>query len=744
MLKRKKSISLAITLIFLFTVIMPGAVFAADNDNTKYSSTYNYVTADTEQAVGTATVSYKSGMSVAGATYIQVKLTLPSGVEFTNKPTEDNVNNSDRTKNFANVSGLTAYLPGSSGKTYFVKSDSSSITLKGEIGSNTTSSFETKFTFSYKDSSSGNTVNVMPVDIDSDFTGNLDVTIEVWALDNNSVVWSESDTVTIAKVAGSGDVLVSAKSPKNINKGTNKTGADIKVYETQPGKLASSEAVRFDVMTNGVKFSKNTSGAPASTVQAASFNRGTLYFTDSDRETLVFVPNAQSKIFPGDIVLTPKLDVDPDATGDIKIRVSSVTGSVTSGLFDITASTSTISKTTVVVATVGDAKAKIDKIEDNDTVAYSGQQTDLDVSIKIKTEDNSKFKDGDMMTFELNKGEFVQPPTVTGAGTDVELYKNEKAFYVTFSGSSITDKFTLENFVIELDNDVEPGDITLTIGGDYGDLDEVTIGVAAKPVTLDAEKTPILAEALNQKAGDIIIKETGDGALKKNGVLVLELPSGIELSGKPKLDVVEGNFDGTLSVIDDKIIAVKVDRESSDASEIKIYNINYDTGRLALTGDVEVKVYFIDDAIVNPNGQDWSVSKILEEYDDTGIIATVANATVVSENEVTATFTVGDEGVTVVNGRTLVQVNKLCEVLGMQKSWDPASKTAYFVLSGKVVAFPMGENAIYINGTKIAVDQGGKIINDYTYATLRGIQMAFGGELDWDNDTKTATFKFNK
>ncbi|MBF7081564.1 copper amine oxidase N-terminal domain-containing protein [Desulfallas sp. Bu1-1] len=744
MLKKRKSISLAITLIFLFTVIMPVAGFAADNDNTKYSSTYNYVTADTEQAIGTAAVAAKSGMSVAGATYIQVKLTLPSGVEFTDKPTKDNVNNSsDPTKNFVNVTGLTGYIPDGSGTTYYVKSDSSSITLKGLIDTSTTATFETKFTFSYKDAS-GNTVKVMPVDIDSDFTGNLDATIEVWALSNNSVVWSESDTVTLAKVAGSGDVLVSAKTAKNVTKGSNKTGADIKVYETQPGKLASDEAVRFDIMTSGVKFSE-TNGSPDSNVQAVSFSGGTLYFTDDDYETLVFKPTAKSNIFPGDIVLTPILDVDPDATGDIKIRVSSVKGTVeSSGYFKINTSTSTISRTTVVVATVGDAKAKIDKLEDNDTVAYSGQKTELDVSIKIKTEDGSSFKDGDMMTFKLNKGKFTKDPTVTGNGTSVKRYDSNKAFYVAFSGTSIADKFTLEDLEIKLPNDVEPGDITLTIGGDYGDLDDVTIGVVAKPITLSAEKTPILAEALNQKAGDIIIKEAGDGALKKDDVLVLELPSGVELNGKPKLDVVEGNFDGDITVIDDSIIALEVTRESSDASEIKIYNINYDTGRLALTGDVVLKAYYIDRDLVDGADSNTTVATLIEDYDDTGVIATVANATVVNENEVTATFKVGDEGVAVVNGRTLVQVNKLCEVLGMQKSWDEATKTAYFVLNGKVVAFPMGENAIYINGTKIAVDQGGKIINNYTYATLRGIQMAFGGELTWDDATKTATFKFVK
>jgi len=108
----------------------------------------------------------------------------------------------------------------------------------------------------------------------------------------------------------------------------------------------------------------------------------------------------------------------------------------------------------------------------------------------------------------------------------------------------------------------------------------------------------------------------------------------------------------------------------------------------------------------------------------------------------TVSFKIGDEGVTAMNGRTLVQVNLLCDTLGLQKSWDAASKTAYFVKDGTVVAFPIGKNQIIINGNTIPVDQGGVAYNNFTYATLRGIQMAFGGELTWDQATQTATFKF--
>jgi len=718
---RKKSIYLIMTLVFLFTAIMPVAGFAADHDYASFTGTYQYVTADDNVPVGTATVKSKAYGPDSDA--IQIKVVLPDGVSFNSDPKD--------------LTGVTD----AGGNYGFVKADSSSMVIKGgasavsEWLANTTN---VKFDFA-----------AMPVDIDSDFTGDLNATVTVWGLKGSSIAWTESDTITIAKVAGSGDVLVSAKSPKIVSSGSDKKGAQIKVYETEPGKLGT-EKLQFDILTDGVTFSKmdyqaasfhgkvGDSAPYSDTVLSTTDAVGTTSGFADDGQQFVFVPQAQASIFPGDATFTPYFYVDPDVTGDIEIRVSSEDG--------------TLTKTTVVVATVGDAQAKISKLEDNDTVAYSGQVTELDATMKLETEDGNDFTADDMLTFELNQGKFTQKPDVDGIpAANVKLYNDDKSFYVTIPTGGVGD-FTVKNMYVTLDNDVEPGDITLTIGGDYGDLDAATIGTAAAPITLSAEKTPLLTEALNQAAGDITITEAGDGALTKGGVLILDLPSGIELNGKPKMDVVSGNFDGDISVIDNNTIALKVTQESSDASEIKIYNVNYDTGKLALNGDVEIKAYFIDPEYLDYDNAGWddspvnrdSVSDMMDAYDDTGVIATVANATVGAANQVSATFKVGDEGVAVLNGRTLVQVNLLCDTLGMQKSYDAATKTAYFVLNGKVVAFPMGENSIIINGSKVPVDQGGKIINNYTFATLRGIQMAFGGTLTWDDTTKTATFTFNK
>ncbi|WP_347490049.1 stalk domain-containing protein [Desulfoscipio sp. XC116] len=450
---KSEFILLVVTLFSLFTVIMPVVSFAADNDYTKYSSTYAYITADDNQEAGTATV--RSDDSVEDNVYaIQIKLSLPDGAEFTDKP----VASGDYAWNKF-VSGAGNYG--------FVKSYSNSITIKG-FGAAVADWDNTYVTFDFSEP--------FTLDIDSDFTGNLETTIEVWGLTGNdpddpsTIAWSESDTVTIAKVGGDSNVLVSAKSSKTVSTGSNKKGAEIRVYETQPKNLGSDatdgiEEVYFDILTSGVTFNDTQDEWQAASFGAAS----TLNVNPDDDQQIIFTPEKQSSIFPGNMTFTPYLDVDSDVTGDIKIRVTSKDG--------------TVDKTTVVAATVTGigARARIEQLENNDTVISSGEIADLDVSFKIVTEGGSTFKASDIMTFRLNEGKFATDPRVNSDKATVRRYDNNKAFYVYFN-SEIIGEITLDSFKITLDNDVEPGDITLTISGDYGDLGDVTIGIAALPI----------------------------------------------------------------------------------------------------------------------------------------------------------------------------------------------------------------------------------------------------------------------
>lgn|GEM_PF-1275053 len=723
---KSKKLSLLMALVFAFTVIFPVAAFAADE--AKFGYSYTYVTADEEQYAGSVTVKPDTDASTCEAVYIEV--TLPSGVEFTDDPTSDDVKAASE-KKFVQVSGFETF-----GFDY-ADDDVIKVWVDGEewVKNINSTTAEVKFDFS-----------VFKIDIEDDFTGNLDVDVEVNATEKgkDAIAWTISDSLTIAKVTED-DVTVSVGTVKKISKGSDNKAAKITIEESRSKVFAQGERIYLEVEGDDVEFSVTKDGAPYIDVSYNGVSVGSVTFDQDDDEKDVLSRayvdiTKQSGAFPGEIKFTPYLDVSPDATGEVEISVWSEVENDSGNWVD-----GELDEETVTVATVGDVTAEISKVEDNDTVAYAGQVTELDVEFRIETTDGSDFKDnaGDIITFELSNGEFVDfdRDKVVEKGTkgNVKLYSDDEAFYYTI-GSNDKDELTFSNLTVKLDNDAEPGDLVLTVGGDYGDLGEIVIGQIAKPFTVTADKPAILAEALGQEAGDLIITETDNDAFNKGDLIYVELPSGVELSAKPKIDVEEGNADAEIFKYDDDYFVIEITKESGGkASVLRVYNIKYDTGKLALTGDVELKFRGDDDLKKDSEG-----NLLYDNYQDDSVFFKVANATVVDENVVTATFTVGDEGVAVKNGRTLVQVNTLCDVLGLQKSWDEVNKIAYFVKGGTVVAFPIDKNEISINGNVIPVDQGGTIINGFTYATLRGLEMAFGGTLDWDNDTKTATFNFQK
>jgi hypothetical protein len=723
-------------LVFAFTVIMPvGAAFAAE-DNTAISGSYNYVKADDKVKAGIVRVK-EDGME-SGTNNIVIQLSLPDGVEFT----DDSA--AKKSVKDSTVADWISYDTSIVDAVYVENASSDYFELK-LVGA-TTSELATgksiaSFDFGIE--------NVSTLDIDDDFTGNLDVAVDVIGLTvdsttgKESILWTDNDDVTIAKVSG-GDVTVTVGDTKKVSVGGGAEVADITLEESMAGAFGLDEEVTLEIETDGVEFNSvivdptrlGIVQLDKDSKEGTKFTQATEikndFIANKDGELTKFVVKVKdvSQSLPGELKFDAiKLDIAPNVSGEIEISVTS-NDSKGADLDE-----------TVTVATVGDVNAEVADIDDNDNVAYAGQDKDLDVEFDIKTTDGSNFEKGDMITFKLNNGEFKQKPKVEDSQTDVKLYDDDEAFYYTFPNDD-KDEITVSDISIILDNDVEPGDLTLTIEGDYGDLGEVTIAQVAKPFTVTAEKVEIISEALGQPVGDIIITEADDGALKDGQFLYFEMPSGVELKGKPSIEVTEGSADADIADYEDDYFVVEITEESSSKpSTLRIYDIEYDTGKLALTGDVEVEVYGdIDENI--PGKTESKVDKKDWDFDDDSKIASVVNATVVDQNAVTATFTVGDEGVVVKNGRVLVQVNTLCDVLGLQKSWDEVNKIAYFVKGGTVVAFPIDKNEISINGNVLPVDQGGTIIDGFTYATLRGLEMAFGGELDWDNETKTATFKF--
>jgi len=682
-----KSMSLLLTLIFLITVILPaGTAFGATSKVDIYGSPYKCVSTGDGVNGSTVTVIYKddftdvNGFSVnhndLGKLVIQ--LSLPDGVEFASTPDADDIGAG---KFITHKLDTTPVL---------VTADSNYCEIETNAGE---WSYTKKIEFDFSKNDG--------LDIDDEFSGDLEVTVEVFCFNTDGeIVWTEDEDVTIAKVSGK-KTSITAGTAVNKTWGGGRELAKITLEEGQAGEFKDDEEICFEILTDDVTFSDNIDyNNQVDTTRIDVYQE---VYSDGGQTVYLKIKEPSSGL-PGKIEFTPKVDICPTVSGDIKIKVYS------------NHDDTEIDDEKFVVGKVVNETGSVEELEDNDTVVYAGaDEKKLGVSFKY-------WPDGDTIILTLNDGKFVEGnlPKFDGSNSNVQTYNNGRSVYYEID-SDDGGPIKITKIYVKCDNNVEPGDIKLTVGGKDGTGKEVVIGKFAKPFTVTAEKPEIQAGAFKQAAGNITITEAEGGTISE--AVYMELPAGVEFNGTPSVKVTEGDINVSASVKDDNILVLSVDEESSTASTIEISGITYDTGSLALPGDVELSIY--------------------TESDDS-LLFKVANATVIDGNEVKTSFTAGDEGVHVVNGRTLVQVNLLCDALGLQKSWDPVTKTAYFIKNGKVVAFPVGENKIIINKCKIPVDQGVRIINDYTCVTLRGLQMAFGGELKWDNENKVATFNFVK
>ncbi|MCL0032935.1 copper amine oxidase N-terminal domain-containing protein [Peptococcaceae bacterium] len=717
---RNKTIALATAIVFaLSLVMMPvGTAFAADIVD--ITGAYEYVEAEENVAAGRITVAYEKDPSPA--TEVHFKVMLPSGVEFARTPGEEVVN--------ADVYGKGVGVD-------FVASTSRMLHVfavvygvygvpNPKVGWN--DGDRIKFDFGHENEN-------LWLDIDDDFRGDLRVNVEVQGFDKHgNRVWVESDTVTIARVVEEKEVIVTAEDPKAVSVGQDREAAKITIKELLPGTLKGDDPdtwwkregyLKLEIRTDGVEF------------DADSLHRDHLAYThldidyhrdrgeDYEFNIIKIWIEDETENFAGRIELTPILDIDPDVTGEIRIEVSAC--EINEDVLD---------DTTLTVATVGDIRAKIDEVKYNDGIIYAGvKEEDLDTEFKVVTIGGADFKVGDMITFELSAGKLVTAPNVSPCDdVEVVLYdecgeypEHYGAFYVTVEDE--IDEIKISGLKIKLEPDVEPGDLKLRVGGDYGDLGEVVIARIEKPFTVTArEVTEVVHGSAMNRVADIVITEANEGVLDEDirELIYLKLPEGIVYTREPEVEVTKGDIElGDIRLIEDnQTLLIEIDDGSTEKSTITISDIYYSVKPWAAVGDVEVRI-----------------EDVVED-----VFTTVVNARVVDERLVTATFTKADDEVEIRNGRALLRVNVLCDVMGLEKSWDPVNRTAYFIRprDGRVVAFPIGENKMILNGIEVPISQGGVIINDFTHVPIRYIQMAFGGELHWDNVTKTVTYTFTK
>ena len=101
-----------------------------------------------------------------------------------------------------------------------------------------------------------------------------------------------------------------------------------------------------------------------------------------------------------------------------------------------------------------------------------------------------------------------------------------------------------------------------------------------------------------------------------------------------------------------------------------------------------------------------------------------------------------DQPPMIVDGRTLVPMRKIFEIIGATISWDGTAQTVTSEYKGIIVKLTIGERKIYINNSAKKIDVPAQLINDTTYVPVRVIAEAFNCDVEWDGDAKTVLIDY--
>ena len=84
------------------------------------------------------------------------------------------------------------------------------------------------------------------------------------------------------------------------------------------------------------------------------------------------------------------------------------------------------------------------------------------------------------------------------------------------------------------------------------------------------------------------------------------------------------------------------------------------------------------------------------------------------------------------NGRTLIPLRMIGDLMGSEVSWDEKKKMATVTHDKTTIVFPIGQKYYQKNGVKIEMDTSAVISGDSTMIPVRYVAEAFELELNWD------------
>lgn len=100
-----------------------------------------------------------------------------------------------------------------------------------------------------------------------------------------------------------------------------------------------------------------------------------------------------------------------------------------------------------------------------------------------------------------------------------------------------------------------------------------------------------------------------------------------------------------------------------------------------------------------------------------------------------------DQPAIIVGGRTLVPLRAALETMGATVNWNNDTRTVTSERNNTKISLAIGSNQLYVNGVAKTIDVPAQIVNGRTMVPARAVAEAFGCDVSWDNNTRTAIIK---
>jgi len=721
--KMKKSLSL---LVIMSIVMSLFAGVAIATTNTTFGSGFANVTVGNNKTAGNITATERETDSwgeVADSIYMEVR--LPEGVTFNTRPESANLDDYFTASNARSV-------------VFHAASDSMlRVSLTPTPGETIRSSG--RFSFNVAGSSALN--------IAAGVTGNITATVDVHRIEGGNVFWLESASLPIARVAPRA-VTVTAEAATLVQMGNNRLAARINIQEGAAGSLMATEALSFEIITEGVTFV-----APES-LGETGIDVGAFVPAAGGKSAVVTVTRP-SNVFAGRVELTPRLNVNPGVTGDIRIRVR---GTAVGG------TDTAVTTTTLTVATIGTATVEITGATNTGGTVYAGRlagevgaTTADDARFNLRASGGNVLPNDRIVVLELRNAKFEDIPAPFGiewrAGTGAwqalprtitRFDEDRKAWFGTEVLPSGATEIRIRDIRVAVDADAIVGDLSVTVSGTIGAAGTVVVGRIARAFTASSVAANLTYPGLNQSAGNIVITEAARDTLK-DGKYTVNLPEGVAFNDstvKPRVRVTAGDLRVTETPVNvaGRVLTFRVTGTSSEASTITIDRVNVDVARAAMEGNLTVGIRGLDTT-------DWNDATVNLA---TAVIGRIGDA-VVGRASI---FTIGalsfmrdgvstaiDAAPVIEAGRTLLPLRFAALAVGVSADnilWDPVRRTVTLI-GDRVVQLQIGSSSMLINGVAVPLEVAPSISSGRTMLPIRALAAALRAEIVWDGTARTVT-----